>query len=60
MGVKYMKTSDLITWNCKRFTYGSLGFRAIEHRDMRLQSNKKYMAFKTSSNLDNIPHTNLI
>ena len=27
---------------------------------MKLQSNKSYMAFIKSSNLDNIPHTNMI
>ena len=61
MGVKYMKTSDLIAWNCKSFTYGFLGFRPPEHRDMKLNINKSYMAITTSSNSDNyIPHTNMI
>ena len=26
MGVKYMKASDLVSCNCKSFTYGFLGF----------------------------------
>ena len=55
-----MKTGDLITWNCKHFTYGFLGFRATEHRDMKLQSNTSYMVVTTSSNSENIPNTNLI
>ena len=60
MGVKYMKTSELVAWNCKSFTYGFLGFRPTENRDMKLQSNTPYMAVTKSSNSDKIPHTNLI
>ena len=48
MGVKYMKTSELVTWICKSYTYGFIGFRPIDHRDMKLKSKKSYMAFKTS------------
>ena len=60
MGVKYMKTSELVAWNCKSFTYGFLGFRPTKHRDMKLKSNTSYMDFRTSSHLLNIPHTNMI
>ena len=60
MGVKYMKTSELVAWNCKSFTYGFIGFRPTKHRYMKLQSKTSYMAVKTSSNSKNIPHTNLI
>ena len=60
MEVKYMKTSELVAWNCKSFTYGFLGFQPTEHRDMKLQSKTSYMAVTTSSNSENIPHTNLI
>ena len=55
-----MKTNELVAWNCKSFTYGFLGFRPREHRDMKLQSNTSYMAVTTSSKSENIPHTNLI
>ena len=57
---KVMETSDSMAWECKSFTYGFLGFRPTEHRDMKLQSNKSYMAVTTSSNSENIPHTNMI
>ena len=60
MGVKYMKTSELVAWNCKSFTYGFIGFWPTEHREMKLQSNTSYMAVTTSSNSKNIPHTNMI
>ena len=60
MGIKYMKTSKLVAWNCKTFTYGFLGFRLMEHKDMKLQSNTSYMTVTKSSKLDNISHTNLI
>ena len=62
MGVKYKKTSDLIAWNRKHFTYGFLGFQATKHRDMKLQSisNTSYMAVTKSSNSEIIAHTNLI
>ena len=60
MGVKYMKTSELVAWNCKNLTYGFLGFRPTENRDMKLKSNTYYMAFKKSSNSHKIPCTNLI
>ena len=60
MGVKYMKTSELVAWNCKSFTYGFLGFRPTENRGMNLKSNISYIYFTTSSNSENIPHTNLI
>ena len=46
MGVKYMKTSELVAWICKSFTYGFLGFQTTENRDMKLQSNTSYMAIK--------------
>ena len=49
-GVKYTKTSELVAWNCKSFTYGFLGFRPTDHRDMKLQSNTSYMAVTKSSN----------
>ena len=55
-----MKTSELVAWNCKCFTYGFLGFRPTEHRDMKLKRRISYMALTKSSNLDNIPHTNMI
>ena len=55
-----MKTSELVAWKCKSFTYGFLGFRPIDHRDMKLQSNTSYIAVTTSSNSENIPHINLI
>ena len=57
MGVKYMKSSELVAWNCESFIYG---FRPTENRDMKLQSKTSYMALKISSNSYNIPHTNLI
>ena len=60
MGVRYMKTSELVAWNCKSFTYVFLGFRPTEHREMKLQSNKSSMVFTTSSKSDKISHTNLI
>ena len=56
----YMKTSELVAWSCKSFTYAFLGFQPTEHRDMKLLSNKSYMVVTTSSNSENIPHTNLI
>ena len=55
-----MKISDLITWNCKSFTYVFLGFRDTEHRYMKLKSNTSYMVVTMSSNLENIHHTNMI
>ena len=60
MGVKYMKTGELVAWSCKSFTYAFLGFQPTKHRDMKLLSNKSYMVVTTSSNSKNIPHTNLI
>ena len=42
------------------FRYGFLGFRPTDNRDMKLQSNTSYMVVTTSSNLENIPHTNMI
>ena len=60
MEVKYMKTSDLLAWSCKSFTYGFIGFRPTEHMEIKLQSKKSYMSVTTSKNSDNIPHTNLI
>jgi len=55
-----MKTSELVAWNCKSFTYGFLGFRPIENREIKLQSKTSYISITKSSNSDNIPHTNLI
>ena len=55
-----MKTSELIAWNSKSFTYGFLGFIPIENRDIKLQSKTSYISFTKSSNSYNIPHTNLI
>ena len=55
-----MKTSVLAAWNCKSFTYGFLGFRPTEHRDMKLQSKTSYMVVTTSSNSKKIHHTNPI
>ena len=55
-----MKTSELVAWNCKSFTDGFLGFRPIENREMKLHSNTSYIPVTTSSNSDNIPHTNMI
>ena len=60
MRIKYMKTSELVAWNCKSYTYGFIGFRPTWHRDMKLLIKTSYMAVTTSSNLENIPHTNLI
>ena len=60
MGVKYMKTIELVAWNYKSFTYGFLEFRPTDNRYMKLQSNTSYMAVTTSSNSENIPHKNLI
>ena len=57
---KVMETRDLMAWECKSFTYGFLGFRPIEHREMKLQSNTSYISVTISSKLDNIPHTNMI
>ena len=45
---------------CKLFTHEFLGFQATENMEMKLQSNTSYMAVTTSSNSENIPHTNLI
>ena len=55
-----MKTSDSMAWECRSFTYGFLGFRPTENRDMKLQSKTSYISFKKSSNSYNIPYTNLI
>ena len=55
-----METSDSMAWECKLFTHGFLGFQHTEHRDMKLLSKKSYMVVTTSSNSNNIPHTNLI
>ena len=60
MGVKYIKTSELVACNCKSFTYGFLVFRPIKNRKMKLKSNKSYISITKSSNSDNIPHTNMI
>ena len=60
MGVKYVKTSELVAWNCKSFTYGFLGFQPTENRNMKLQSKTSYMFVTTPSKSDNIPHTNMI
>ena len=60
MGVKYMKTSELVAWNSKSFTYGFHGFLPTEHRDMKLQSNTSYISITKLSNSDNIPHRNMI
>ena len=46
MEVKYMKTSELVAWNCKSFTYGFLGFQPTENMEMKSQSNTSYMAVK--------------
>ena len=55
-----MKTSELVAWNCKSFTYVFLGFRPTYERDMKLKSKKSYISIKKSSKSYNIPHTNLI
>ena len=57
---KVMETSDSMACECKSFTYGFLGFRPTENRDMKLQSKTSYMAVTKSSSSDKIPHTNLI
>ena len=36
MGVKYMKTSELVAWNCESFTYEFLGFQPTQNRKMKL------------------------
>ena len=60
MGVKYMKTSELVACICKSLTYGFLGFRTIENREMKLQIETSYVSMKTSLKIENIPHTNMI
>ena len=60
MGVKYMKTSELVACSCKSFTYGFLVFRPIKNRKMKLKSNTSYISVKKSSNSENITHTNMI
>ena len=55
-----MKTSELVAWNCKSFTYEFIGFRPRDNRDIKLQSKISYIPVTTSSNLYNIPHTNII
>ena len=60
MRVKYMKTSELVAWNWKSFTYGFLVFQPTEVMEMKLQSNRSYMDLLTSSKSYNIPHTNLV
>ena len=60
MGVKYMKTSELVARSCKSFTYGFLGFRPIDNRDMKLQIITSYISVTKSSDSNNIPHTNPI
>ena len=55
-----MKTSELVAWNCKSFTYGFLGFRTTEDMEMKLYINTSYIAFTTSSNSYNTSHTNLV
>ena len=34
MEAKYMKTSDLIAWKCKFFTYGLIVFQVTEYINM--------------------------
>ena len=34
---KVMGTSDSMAWECKSFTYGFLGFRPTENRDIKLK-----------------------
>ena len=55
---KVMETSDSMAWECNLFTHEFIGFRPTEDMDIKLQSNTSYMAFPTSSNSYNIPHTN--
>ena len=55
-----MKTSELVAWNCKSFTYGILGFRPTENKEMKLKNKTAYMAVTKSSNSEKIPHTNMI
>ena len=55
---KVMETSDSMAWECKLFTHEFLGFRPTQDMEIKLNNNKSYMAFPTTSNLYNIPHTN--
>ena len=55
-----MKTSELVTWNCKSFTNGFLGFRPIENREIKLQSKNSYMAVTKSSKSYKPFHTILV
>ena len=57
---KVMETSDSMAWECKLFKHDFIGFRPTEDMEIKLQSNTSYMAFPTSSNSYNIPHTNLV
>ena len=50
-----MKTSELVTWNCKSFTYGFLVFRPKKHKEMKLQSKNSYIFVTTASNSDKFP-----
>ena len=45
-----METSDSMAWECKLFTHEFLGFQPTEDMDIKLQSDKSYMALITSSN----------
>ena len=53
-----METSGSMAWECKIFTYGFIGFRPTENREIKLQIKKSYMDFTTSSNSYKIPRTN--
>ena len=51
MESKYMKTSGLITWKCKLFTYGLLRFRFTEYMKMRVQIHTSYTQYCSSNKL---------
>ena len=57
---KVMETSDSMAWECKSITYGFLGFRLIENRDMKLKSKTSYIYVTKSSNSYNIPYKNMV
>ena len=60
MEAKYMKTSHSRAWECKNFVHVFMIFQCTNNMEMKLHSNTSYMSVTTSSNSDNIPHTNMV
>ena len=45
-----MKTSELVAWDCRCFTYGFIGFRPTKNRKIKLKSKKSYMVVVVQEN----------